>query len=91
MLCFTARHPAACIAKAAYVEIKSRRASKMHDRAAHKKTMRSRAVRFLKDGATIGALHRGRDARFEPRAADEACTAHLNANKFKNGETIENR
>ena len=44
--------------------------------------MRGRAVRFLKGGATIGSVRHGRDARFEPRAADEACTARVNANKF---------
>lgn len=37
---------------------------------------------LFKGGATIGAVHRGRYARFEPRAADEACTARVNANKF---------
>jgi len=52
-------------------------------RAARQKTICGRAVRLLKGGATIGAVHRGRDAKFKPRAADEeACTAHVNANKF---------
>jgi len=63
----------------------------MHDRAVRQKTIRGRAVCFLKGGVTIGAVRHGRDTRFEPRAADEACTARVNANKFKNGETIENR
>ena len=44
----------------------------MHDRAARQKTIRGRVVCFLKGGATIGAVRLGRDARFEPRAADEA-------------------
>ncbi|EEV18038.1 hypothetical protein CAMGR0001_0793 [Campylobacter gracilis RM3268] len=59
-----------------------RRAPKMHDRIACQKTIRGRAVRFLKGGATIGAVQHGRDSRFEPRAANEACTARVNANKF---------
>ena len=74
---------AACAAKAAYVrEYNSRYASKMHDRAVRQKTIRGRAVRFLKGGAAICTVRQGRDSRFEPRAVDEACTAHVNANKF---------
>lgn len=45
--------------------INSHRASKMHDRAACQKTIRGRAVRFLKGGATIGAVRHWRDARLE--------------------------
>ncbi|WP_295152101.1 hypothetical protein [uncultured Campylobacter sp.] len=37
---------------------------------------------YTKRRCAIGAVRRGRDARFEPCAADEACTAHVNANKF---------
>ena len=47
----------------------SRRASKMHDRAACQKTIRGRVVCFLKGGATIRTVRRGRDAKFKPRAA----------------------
>ncbi len=87
-----ARYPVACAIKPPMCEKNNARcASKMHDRIACQKTMRGRVVRFLKGGATIGAVWHGCDARFEPRAADEVCTAHVNANKFKNGEMIENR
>ena len=44
----------------------------MHGRTACQKTICGRAVRLLKGGATIGAVRHGRDAKFEPRAADEA-------------------
>ena len=46
-----------------------------------KDNARSRRT-LLKGGAAIGAVRHGRDARFEPRAADEACTARVNADKF---------
>ena len=83
MLCFMVRYPVVYRRKVTDMrKYNSRRASKMHDRIVCQKTMRSRAVRFLKGSATIGVVRRGRDARFEPRAADEACTAHVNANKF---------
>ena len=58
----------------------ARRTPKTHDRIVCQKTMRDRAL------CSTGAI-RG----FKHRAADEACTARVNANKFKNGETIENR
>ncbi|WP_298083126.1 hypothetical protein [uncultured Campylobacter sp.] len=78
-----ARYPAACAAKPPMCENKIRAArQRCNDRTARQKTMRGRAMCFLKGGATIGAVRHGRDARFEPRAADEACTAHVNANKF---------
>ncbi|WP_297951168.1 hypothetical protein [uncultured Campylobacter sp.] len=40
------------------------------------------SCRTPKDGATIGTVRHGRDARFEPCAADKACTAHVNADKI---------
>ncbi|WP_298028502.1 hypothetical protein [uncultured Campylobacter sp.] len=90
-LCFTAHYPAACTEKPPMRENKIRAAFQktMCDRAARQRcTIVLRAKRqcaiapYTKRRCTIGAVRHRRDAKSEPRAADEACTAHANANKF---------
>lgn len=80
-MCFTARYIVACVARSPMCENKIR-AARQRCTIALRAKRQYVVVPYTKRRCTIGAVHRGRDAKFKPRAADEACTARVNANKF---------